>query len=207
MCEQVEFQLLRILATADFWVVRCAYRQFTTYCYVIWILFKLALLWFSSENGHGKHEPWWPAECVSVIPETHRWRFWGGAVLERFLWLLVDLIFLVISLCTLGDALVTFKLNTTSSGKLYFFLDEKWPLVEQTSQCQNRLDMAQYSCKSNNLICLILMNGKDSLCMHIENVPSTLSDILGSAHNVWQTSLTSRNDQHITSPFKISWIY
>lgn len=47
------------------------------------------------------------------------------------------------------------------------------------------------------------MNGKDSLCMHIENVPSTLSDILESAHNVWQTSLTSRNDQHITSPFKI----
>ena len=98
--------------------------------------------------------------------------------------MLVDLIFLVIPLCTLGDALVTFKLNTTSSGKLYFFLDEKWPLVEQTSQCQNRLDMAQYSCKSNNFICLILMNGKDSLCMHIENVPSTLSDILESAHNV-----------------------
>lgn len=47
--------------------------------------------------------------------------------------------------CFYGDALVTFKLNTTSSGKLYFFLDEKWPLVEQTSQCQNRLDMAQYS--------------------------------------------------------------
>ena len=97
---------------------------------------------------------------------------------------IVDLIFLVISLCTLGDALVNFKLNTTSSGKLYFFLDEKWPLVEQTSQCQNRLDMAQYSCKSNNFICLILTNGKDSRCMHIENVPSTLSDILGSAHNV-----------------------
>ena len=47
----------------------------------------------------------------------------------------------------LGDALITFKLNTTSSGKLYFYLDEKWPQVEQSSQCQNKLDMAQYSCK------------------------------------------------------------
>ncbi|XP_022779146.1 integral membrane protein GPR180-like isoform X1 [Stylophora pistillata] len=47
--------------------------------------------------------------------------------------------------CFYGDAMVTFKLNTTSSGTLYFFLDEKWPLVEQTSQCQNKLDMAQYS--------------------------------------------------------------
>ena len=48
---------------------------------------------------------------------------------------------------SLGDALITFKLNTTSSGKLYFYLDEKWPQVEQSSQCQNKLDMAQYSCK------------------------------------------------------------
>ena len=47
----------------------------------------------------------------------------------------------------LGDALITFKLNTTSSGKLYFYLDDKWPQVEQSSQCQNKLDMAQYSCK------------------------------------------------------------
>jgi len=40
---------------------------------------------------------------------------------------------------------VTFKLNTTSTGKLYFFLDEKWPQVEQTTQCQTKLDLAQYS--------------------------------------------------------------
>ena len=92
--------------------------------------------------------------------------------------MLVDLIFLVISLCTLGDALVTFKLNTTSSGKLYFFLDEKWPLVEQTSQCQNRLDMAQYSCKSNNFICLILMNGKDSLCLTNREALTVLCSVI-----------------------------
>ena len=48
---------------------------------------------------------------------------------------------------TPGDALVRFHLNTTSTGKLYFYVDEKWSQVEQTSQCQNKLDLAQYSCK------------------------------------------------------------
>lgn len=47
--------------------------------------------------------------------------------------------------CFYGDALVRFKLNTTLTGRLYFYLDEKWPQVEQTSQCQTKLDLAQYS--------------------------------------------------------------
>lgn len=47
--------------------------------------------------------------------------------------------------CFHGDALVRFELNTTSAGILYFYLDEKWTQVEQTSQCQNKLDLAQYS--------------------------------------------------------------
>lgn len=47
--------------------------------------------------------------------------------------------------CFYGDALVRFHLNTTSTGKLYFYVDEKWSQVEQTSQCQNKLDLAQYS--------------------------------------------------------------
>ena len=46
-----------------------------------------------------------------------------------------------------GEALVKFKLNTTATGKLYFYLGDKWPQVEQTSQCQTKLDQAQYSCK------------------------------------------------------------
>ena len=46
-----------------------------------------------------------------------------------------------------GEALVKFKLNSTATGKLYFYLGDKWRQVEQTSQCQTKLDQAQYSCK------------------------------------------------------------
>lgn len=47
--------------------------------------------------------------------------------------------------CFYGEALVKFKLNSTATGKLYFYLGDKWPQVEQTSQCQTKLDQAQYS--------------------------------------------------------------
>ncbi|XP_073255851.1 integral membrane protein GPR180-like isoform X2 [Porites lutea] len=47
--------------------------------------------------------------------------------------------------CFYGEALVKFKLNSTATGKLYFYLSDKWPQVEQTSQCQTKLDQAQYS--------------------------------------------------------------
>lgn len=73
------------------------------------------------------------AKCKTVrgILSSRLARLYQGQYLTKF--------------CFYGDALITFKLNTTSSGKLYFYLDEKWSQVEQSSQCQSKLDMAQYS--------------------------------------------------------------
>ena len=81
---------------------------------------------------------------IQTLPEIYNWVYphtWVSSMLDN------RATVCFFSPKTLGDALVTFKLNTSSTGKLYFYLDEKWPQVEQTSQCQNKLDMAQYSCK------------------------------------------------------------
>lgn len=73
------------------------------------------------------------ADCKTVrgVLSSRQARLFQGQYITRF--------------CFHGDALVRSQLNTSSTGKLYFYLDEKWPHVQQTSQCQDRLDMAQYS--------------------------------------------------------------
>ncbi|XP_032232561.2 integral membrane protein GPR180 [Nematostella vectensis] len=44
-----------------------------------------------------------------------------------------------------GEGLIKYKLNQTSNGKLYFYIEEKWPSVMAVSQCKDKIAMSQYS--------------------------------------------------------------
>ncbi|EDO36475.1 predicted protein [Nematostella vectensis] len=44
-----------------------------------------------------------------------------------------------------GEGLIKYKLNQTSNGKLYFYIEEKWPSIMAVSQCKDKIAMSQYS--------------------------------------------------------------
>ncbi|KAK3699403.1 hypothetical protein QZH41_018567, partial [Actinostola sp. cb2023] len=71
------------------------------------------------------------SKYISGFLSSRQARFDGGQYLTKF--------------CFHGEALFKFTLNESSTGKLYFFLDEKWSSIPATTPCKEKLAMAQYS--------------------------------------------------------------
>jgi len=50
-----------------------------------------------------------------------------------------------------------YTINETTTGKLYFYVDEKWSSLTATTPCKEKLAMAQYSRKYTNTVVQIFV--------------------------------------------------
>ncbi|XP_031554895.1 integral membrane protein GPR180-like [Actinia tenebrosa] len=91
------------------------------FCMILLILYGFSGVFFEPAS----------AKVISGVLSSRQARFYGGQFITKF--------------CFHGEGMFKYTLNASSTGRLYFYIEEKWLNLMTINTCKEKLAMAQYT--------------------------------------------------------------